>query len=370
MNVFNLTDSQYVSDTLKENVDYVVVKDGNGAETKIVNLNNPEICLRNGFIEIEAMKRSNKHENTKLVRRVRDKKTNLYIGVPSGINPDTKELMWKAFWIDDKMTFDLAIPDQAIAWHIIKNSQFVEGSPNQQGKSLWRVIDREVIAHKEIKTRSLKRKAEDIIESLKGEQLVDMAIMMGINIEANKSVFMMTNELYRKADLDPAKFLDLYNNPKREYISVFKKGLAKGIINLDNATGSYIYGNMPMGHNEEMAIQFLIDHVGISSSITMKCNQEDVDSAKAMAPIKAPVVDKEAEYLREIAELKAKLKADKPVEDFKSPFEDMTSDEKLKNEELEILRERAKKLKIQGASLPTMTREKLIEKIAAAEDKE
>lgn len=36
MNVFNLTDSQNVSEMLKENIDYVVVKDGNGSETKIV----------------------------------------------------------------------------------------------------------------------------------------------------------------------------------------------------------------------------------------------------------------------------------------------------------------------------------------------
>lgn len=371
MNVFNLTDLQNVSEKLREGVDYVVVKDGNGSETKIVNLGNPNICLRKGFIEIECMKRSNKHENVKMVRRVRDKKTNLYIGVPSGINSDTKELQWKGFWIDDKMSFDLSIPDQAIAWHVIKNSQYVEGSPNQQGKSTWRVIDKEINAHKEIDKRSLRRKAEDIIETLKGSALTEMAITLGVNVDANQSVFMMTNEIFRIMELDPKKFIDLYNNPKREYISVLKRGVAKGKIIFDGATGTYIYGNMPMGHNEEMAVQFLINNTGIATTITMKCNQEEAESKKSMETISAPItVNKEADMQRKIMELEAELAKTKSVEEFKDPFAEMTPIvEKVDSdkEELEALRARAKELKIQGAHLAL--RDTLIQKIADAESK-
>lgn len=370
MNVFNLTDFQNVSETLIEGKDYVVVKDGNGAETKIVNLANPNICLRKGFIEIEAMKRSNKHENVKMVRRVRDKKTNLYIGVPSGINPDTKELMWKAFWIDDKMSFDLTIADQAIAWHVIKNSQFVEGSPNQQGKSLWKVIDREVNAHKDIDKRILRRKAEDIVESLKGQALEEAAIVLGVNVEANKSIFTMTAEIYRKIDEDPKKFVELWNNPKREYISVFKRGVAKGIIHLDNQTGTYIYGNMPMGHNEEMAVQFLIDHAGIAATITMKCNQEEEDSKKAMAPISEIKVNNNSEAFlaSEVERLKAELAKREGEKPFVSPFSEMESaDDKKEEGDFEALKLRAKELKIKGFGLPHMTYDKLKKLVEEAE---
>ncbi|WP_298838847.1 hypothetical protein [uncultured Clostridium sp.] len=374
MNVFNLTDSQNVSEMLKENIDYVVVKDGNGSETKIVNLANPKICIRKGFIEIECMKRSNKHENVKMVRRVRDKKTNLYIGVPSGINSDTKELQWKGFWIDDKMSFDLSIPDQAIAWHVIKNSQYVEGSPNQQGKSTWRVIDKEVNAHKEIDKRTLRRKAEDIIETLKGSALTEMAITLGVNVDANQSVFMMTNEVFRIMELDPKKFIDLYNNPQREYISVLKRGVAKGKIIFDNTTGTYIYGNMPMGHNEEMAVQFLINNTGIATTITMKCNQEEAESKKAMEPIYVTVSkeSKEVDMQRKIMELEAELAKTKAVEEFKSPFAEMSpivEKNDSDKEELEALRERAKELKISCWGLPKISKETLLKKIADAESK-
>jgi hypothetical protein len=371
MNVFNLTDLQNVSETLKEGHDYVVVKDGNGADTKIVNLANPNICLRKGFIEIECMKRSNKHENVKMVRRVRDKKTNLYIGVPASINTDTKELMWKAFWIDDKMSFDLSIPDQAIAWHIIKNSQYVEGSPNQQGKSLWKVIDKEVNAHKELDKRTLRRKAEDIIESLKGNALTECAILLGVNVEANQSLYTLTNEICRKMEEDPKKFIALYNDPKREYISVFKRGLAKGKIMLDNATGTFIYGNMPMGHNEEMAVQFLINNTGIASTITMKCNQEESESKTAMEVVYTHVpVSKEAEMQREIMELKAKLAANTPEVKFENPFAEMAptdTDKEGIETRLLNLKAKAKELGVKGFGLPHMTEEKLVAAIEKAE---
>jgi len=367
MNVFNLTSSQNVSEMLKENEDYVVVKDGNGAETKIVNLSNPNICLRKGFIEIECMKRSNKHENVKMVRVITDRKTNLRIGVPLSINSETKELSWKAFWIDDRMSFDLSIPEQAIAWHVIKNSPYVEGSPNQQGKSLWRVIDREVNAHKDIDKRTLRRKAEDIIESLKGNALLETAINLGINVEANKSVFMLTNEVYRVMELDPKRFIDLHNDPKREFISVFKRGLAKGKINLDNVTGSYIYGNMPMGHNEEMAVQFLINNTGIATTITAKCNQEDAESQKAMEVV-APKVEstsKEADLQRKIMELEAQLAKNKPVEEFVPPFAMSNESEAKDVSEMESLKARAKELKIKGFAL--MSEQKLIDEIGKVE---
>jgi len=110
MNVFNLTANNNVSETLREGDDYIIVKDGNGAETKIVNLANEKYCPRKGFIEIEAMRKSNKHENVKMVRKIRDKKTNLFYGIPTGINTETKELQFKAIWIDNKMQFDLSIP--------------------------------------------------------------------------------------------------------------------------------------------------------------------------------------------------------------------------------------------------------------------
>ena len=374
MNVFNLTANNNVSETLREGDDYIIVKDGNGAETKIVNLANEKYCPRKGFIEIEAMRKSNKHENVKMIRKIRDKKTNLFYGIPTGINTETKELQFKAIWIDNKMLFDLSIPDQAMACAIILNSQYIEGSPNQQGRSLWKVIDKEVLAHKEINKRTLRRQAELIIESLSGSALEEAAINLGINVDANRSVFMMTNEIYRVMELDPKKFIELHNNPEREYISVFNKAVAKGFIVNDVLTGNYIYGNIPLGHNKEMAIKFLVDNTGMATTLNAKCDMQDAESRKSME-IKqesAQSQSKEAEMQKKIMELEAELAKNKKVEEFKDPFASMESavSEETKKDSAEVmadLKARAKELGIKGFALPHMTEEKLVAAIEKAE---
>ena len=376
MNVFNLTANDNVSETLREGTDYIIVKDGNGAETKIVNLANEKYCPRKGFIEIEAMRKSNKHENVKMIRKIRDKKTNLFYGIPTGINTETKELQFKAIWIDNKMLFDLSIPDQAMACAIILNSQYIEGSPNQQGRSLWKVIDKEVIAHKEINKRTLRRQAEVIIESLSGSALEEAAINLGINVDANRSVFMLTNEIYRVMELDPKKFIELHNNPEREYISVFNKAVAKGFIVNDVLTGNYIYGNIPLGHNKEMAIKFLVDNTGMATTLNAKCDMQDAESRKSME-IKqesAQSQSKEAEMQKKIMELEAELAKNKKVEEFKDPFASMESvvSEETKKDSAEVmadLKARAKELGIKGFALPHMTEAKLVAAIEEAESK-
>lgn len=372
MNVFNLTETQQVSEMLKEGVDYKVVKDGNGAELKIVNLENPKYCSRKGIIEIEAMKRSNKHENTKMFRCIRDKQTGLIWGIPTSINPDTKELQFKAFWIEDRMTFDLSIPSQAMAWAVIKNSPFIEGSPNQHGKSVYKVIDKERQAAMDIEKRSIKRQAEDIIESLKGSALEEMAVNLGVNVEANRSVFMLTSEVFRKMEENPKAFIDLYKDPNREYVSVFNRALSKGIIKHDIVGGNYIYGNIPLGHNKEMAVKFLVDNTGTAAAISSKCDVLESDTKKSMQVNIQESDNKELEYLQKIAELEAKLlaKASENKEEnveFKPAFKDFKEEELTDNYELESLRDRARELKIKGFALPHMTVDKLKDKISEVE---
>ena len=131
---------------------------------------------------------------------------------------------------------------------------------------------------------------------------------------------------------------------------------------------------MPMGHNEEMAVQFLINNTGIATTITMKCNQEEAESKKAMEPIYVTVSkeSKEVDMQRKIMELEAELAKTKAVEEFKSPFAEMSpivEKNDSDKEELEALRERAKELKISCWGLPKISKETLLKKIADAESK-
>jgi hypothetical protein len=368
VNQFDLAPQQNVSEMLREGDDYVVYKDGHGFEHKIVNFNNPKYCQRKGIIELEALKKSNKHGNNKMFRKCMDKNTGLLWGFPTSINSETKELQFKAYWIEDKMTFDLSIPDQAIAWAIIKNSPFVEGSPNQHGKSVYKVIDRVKSAASEIDKRSQRRKAEDIIESLKGEELFDTAYILGINVDANQNIFMITNEIYRIMENNPAEFLKLYNDPSRPYSIVFNKGLAKGIVIRDVKSQEYLYGSLPIGSTKEAAIKYLMDNVGIAGAINSKCDVLDEQSKVSMNKMLNKDVDETEALKAEIAALraeKAKLTSEELKEEvvFEDKFSTMVD---LEHEELKT---KAKEYKISGYNLPTMTKEKLKSKVEEFEAK-
>lgn len=375
LNVFDYKLEQKVSETLIAGEDYVVVKDGHGYDHKIVNLNNPKYCAREGIVEVEASKYARgergafKHLNYKMFRCIIDKQTGLIWGEPTKINPETKDLQFKTFTIEDRMVFDLSIPSQAKAWAIIKNSPFIEGSPNQHGKSVYRVIDKEKSAKLSIDKRSLRRKAEDIIANLNESLLMEMAVNLGVNTQANKKLSMLTDEVYRVAELDPKAFLDIFNSQDREYITVFNKAMSKGIIKHDIVLNAYMYGAISMGTNKESAIKFLIDNANIAAALNSKCQQLDAETVNSM---KVNNVDNEkAKLAQQVVELKQKLanlsKNSTEEVKFEDPFKEMVDDKKESSGASQETRDKAKALGIKGYALPLISEEKLLEKIQEAE---
>lgn len=367
--------SQRINERLIEGVDYKVFKDGNGVEFKIVNLENTKYCKREGIIEIEALKKSNRHVNHKVVKRFMDRTQELgglIWGVPMSIDDQTKEIKWRAFTIEDKLTLDLSIPEQAIAWAVIKNSPFIEGSPNQFGKPAYKVIDKEAKAHKEVSRRMVKRECEDIIMSLKGDALIELAYHVGVNVKANPNIFMLTEQIFSIMEADPEKFLASYKDPNRQYATVFKKALGMGIITHDIKVGEYYYNSLPLGTREELAIKYLAENTGISAAINSRCVQLAKDSFDSMT-VKKPEAqesDKVAELEAELKRLRDERESSKKEVVAEVPVFDLGEAPKVNNEEiLKSLRERAKELKIPGYNLPTMDIAKLSKKIQEAEEK-
>lgn len=372
MNVFNLDLRQSTARGLQKDVDYKEVLDGNGFAHKFVNLENPKYCAIEGIIEVEALKITNKHLNQKIIRKTKDRNTGLYWGLPIGINPDTKDLMCKSFILEDRNIFDLSIPDQAIAWAILKNSTCMEGSPNLYGKPYYKVIDKEKKASESISRRSLRKKAEDIIEKLQGNALTEMAINLGVNVSANRNIAMLTDEIYRKMEEDPKSFITLYENPQRQYISILNRGIALGVLEFNLAEGLYKYGGIQMGHTKEMAIQYLVENNNMATTIDSKCNSLENDSREAMLARvhEEEVYDEVAELRKRLMEAEALLKSQKIESEiaFESPFK-LKEKEVSEEDEMKMLREKAKALKIPGAHLPSVKKETLIAKIAEVEGK-
>ncbi len=367
MEVFKNNPKQSMARGLVKGVDYVEVLDGNGYAHKIVNLDNPKYCATEGIIELEAMKISNKHDNKIIIRRTKDRKTGLFWGEPINISEETKQLQWKPFILENRKTLDLSIPEQAREWAILKNSTAIEGSANLYGKPYYRVIDKEEKAKENVNRRIIRQKAEAIIARLSGKPLEEMAINLGVNIEANRNLAMLTDEVYRKMEENPTAFIKMYEDPNRQYISILNRGLALGILSYDIHTSTYKYGGLDMGGTKEMAAKYLIDNNNLASSIDSKCNIQEAETLEAM---RASYDESHEEVYDEVAELRLKLelaenklKENGLVEEvvFKSPFADTQSEES----ELTSLKERAKELKISGYAL--MKKETLMAKIAELE---
>jgi hypothetical protein len=280
--------------------------------------------------------------------------------------------MCKSFILEDRNIFDLSIPDQAIAWAILKNSTCMEGSPNLYGKPYYKVIDKEKKASESISRRSLRKKAEDIIEKLQGNALTEMAINLGVNVSANRNIAMLTDEIYRKMEEDPKSFITLYENPQRQYISILNRGIALGVLEFNLAEGLYKYGGIQMGHTKEMAIQYLVENNNMATTIDSKCNSLENDSREAMLARvhEEEVYDEVAELRKRLMEAEALLKSQKiePEIVFEAPFK-LKEKEVSEEDEMNQLREKAKALKIPGAHLPSVKKETLIAKIAEVEGK-
>lgn len=352
------------SEILVEDVHYVNHVDGYGVKHK--HLNFEHYRKKEGVVELIPLREakgvagSPKHENKKIFARYRDRKTKLVCGILKGLNYETKQLEYQTITVEGRMMLDCSIEDDSILHYLITNGLFCEGSPNLVGKPTYKVLDKAIIADNNIDKRTFRRKAEDIIVSLKRDNIREMAVNLGINLAANNNDSMLLDELYRVMELNPKKFIDIYNNPNRVYISVFNKAKSDGVILLNHESGQYKYNGLDLGHTEEMAVKFLVDNKNIANTINLICQKNDADSNNSMG--NEPTYEEKSTDSKEdtIEDLKRKLAEALAKQEAKEP-ETPKVDEVLVE-----LRKEAQELGVKGFAL--MGKEKLIDKIAEAKE--
>jgi hypothetical protein len=352
-----LENDQDVSETLQVGIDYTIVKDKSGYEFKYVNFNKPGLIKRDGLVEIKQMKQNltsdgkRKHNQEVRFKRYTDSATGLLWGLHKGVNNSTGNIAHEEIVLEGDMLFDLKNKKDAVLCAIILNSPFVEGSPNQVGRPLYKVFSKEAEAAKSVDKRSLRRKCEDIIESLAKQDKValeEMARNIGVHVEANRYGNMLLDEVYRIMENDPRKFLDIYNNPNREYITIFNRALSKGILKEDFASGTFMYGAIHLGYSKDDAIGHLVNDSSMASTIKVQCDALDKGTLKSMANTNFGKDDSSKDA--EIAKLRAELAKHQPkaekIEGSAPVIGTMQSNEDA--DEYAKLLERAKELKIKS----------------------
>lgn len=362
-----INSAQISNEMLEEGTHFEVVKDGTGYGYKYAILDHICWCPKEGIVEIRRMKNNltadgkQKNDDEVIIKRFKDRATGLLFGLHNGVDDRTKQINHTYAKLDGNMMFDLSIASDRRLYIMAMYGPSVHGSPNQAGKPTYKVYDKQIIASMSIDKRSLRRKAEDIINSLKGNALEDMARDIGVNVEANRNPSMLLDEVYRISEGDPRKFIEIYESKDREYITIFNRAISKGIIKLDYATNTFSYGGIPLGYSKEAAINYLVEKSSTASAIKIQCDDVDKGTSKSMAFVKNDISELEA-LRAELAELKKNKSVDGPQ--LETPKDNVLSPEK---EELDSLRARAKELKIHGSHLAS--KETLLKKILEAEEK-
>lgn len=337
----------------KASLPFYIQEDGHGTKHKIIDLTDENICPREGVIIFHALDRKNKSRVTDMpFKACKDKESGVWIGIYTGVD-ERKNLMWLPIYLGISTIFNREDKNDAEKVACLLRSNIVEGSPNLSQNikiPFFRVHDEVKAATLTIKRIQDGQKAVSLAASLFGEDLENQARNMGINTSHSNHAIMLA-EVMTRAEKSPAEFLKIWENPHRNYITTFYRGIETGIITHDPISGYYFKG-IPLGVNEAFVVDYFNKYKDIASTIDALSKERLSQSSTKTTKVIVEDPEKAA-LLRRIAELEASKEEPNLVK------------------ELEEEKEKAKKLKIQGAHLHKPNRESidaLKQKIKDAEE--
>lgn len=330
---------------------FTIVKDGHGFDVKIANLDHPVWAPFTGVVKVEAINIKKQVAKNIVIKNSFDKETGAIFGVVLGVDRVSKGLMYEKITLHEMEFFDLSNRKERQRYIVLSRHPSFEGSPNQFGRSEYRIIDQEKKASSYLEQRSERKRAMEIADNLTFEQIVEIAPAFGIRPESH-SQSMLTAEIYKIADNDHKKFLGVWDNPDRKGMTTFKRALKNGLINFEPING-FTYEGHQLGRTEANAFKYLTSNVQLLTTLDMISKEKEKFSTHSFSPIvpqKAdPVSELEkalAEKERELEELRSKINT--------TPVFDAEGD----------LKDEAKRLGIKGYGI--MSAEKLRQEIEKA----
>lgn len=329
---------------------YKLIKDGNGIEHKVIDLDDDSLLPRTGVIVLESIKKNSRSPiQAYIYRATKDLQSEVMIGICIGVDNRTKELKWLGINLSGLNTFDLSIPSERKKAIVLLRSTIVLGSPNlsrNEAVHVFRVHDAEKAANIEIKRIKDGQRAIMVAQGLTGDELLNMGRNLGIMTETT-SLTILTAEVLKRAEQNPSQFLQVWDNPNRELVTILNRCLNTGVLTFDALDG-YHYEGRFLGHNEPAVYEYFKKYPDVKSALDIKSREKLKQSEKAMAkaePLnsKNDMATELAILKKELAEAKAKLEkssADSIREQLETEVE---ADPELVNE-LEALKEEAKKI--------------------------
>ena len=130
------------------------------------------------------------------------------------------------------------------------------------------LVNHETEADDFVALKDMEAKAMEIIQKLKGAELVDFARILLIVLKPGSSEQVIKRALYEKATNNPHLVLNEWNDELREYKSLIRKGIEKGIFIVKH--GRYTFDGQLMGVTFENAVDWLKDNDDLIPSLNKK----------------------------------------------------------------------------------------------------
>lgn len=361
------------NNTVDTTSEFIWIEDGNGMKHKHVNFNNPNICPRQGLIEVEAMKKTDSERslsNNASYAKFTDPKTGIIWGKPTGIHNIGKNIQYLRMKLGNNTFFDRTQPEQAEMCCIILKAIDLGKFKDTNGRPRFKVRDKEKNAQAEIDLRSYKRKAVDIIETLPyGEELKDCARNMGINPDIY-SPLVLGNELCNVVEGGNGKpsrakeFLDMYNSPTKAYLTILKNAQSMGVIEFNPLEG-FKYGGMNLGKTQELTIAHLVKNPDLAASInTFTLDKRAKGAEQNVIPTITLNTTTEDPEKEELKKRLAKLEALLANKDLPTP---VVENNRTTDGGMEALRAKAKSLDVKGWQVAKISYATLLAKVEAKE---
>jgi hypothetical protein len=255
---------------------YKVLKDGNGYEIKVANMDNPLICNRTRTIEIENIRKSNFLEPTFKLSNAYDPELGIFFGVVIGIDKRTGEFKWQRFTIGDRRTYDCRKAADAIEWAIVSRAPWLEGSPYQSGKIYYRVFDRDKEAQDVILKNTFLRKAMEIVDKMISiDDQMDMYRNFGRNPEG-LTPSMLHAEIIKISQRNPKEFVDMWTNNNRGVVTIFNRCVATGLIIFFLDRGGWVWkDSLALGMSDQSAQQYIAENKTLLAQMDLESQEKD-----------------------------------------------------------------------------------------------
>lgn len=343
------------TDVATKGLPWKYMQDGNGMNVKIIDFDaiGEDIMPKSGQIVYEATKKSARIIGAKIIGYGyscgRDILSEAMVGIPTGIHPKSKEIIFQRMSLFPLNTYDLSIPMQRKQAIVLRYSYIVIGSPNLSANMachMFREHDVEKAAYLDIQRIEDAQRALTIAKGLKGDELADMARNMGIMPEV-VSLPILTAEVMKAAEKRPNEFLEMYESPNRQFVTILKRALDTGLVSFTPMEG-YKYNAQYIGQYEPNVYEYFRKYPDVAEALEIKSKDRLKESEKAMAK-EAPTtsrkdVDIENALLKkQLAEMQAKLQ-EASAKNIRTEL----ADEKEPNVELELTLE---KLKVEAKEL-------------------